>query len=106
MNSLTFANQIFLEGELSEWLKEHAWKACIRETVSRVRIPHSPQSKLETCEKSQVFSLTVKSHVYLCELAGMKKQRPALAGLVLSEDLTPPIWDVRSKSLTLRKKPF
>jgi hypothetical protein len=30
-------------GEVSEWLKEHAWKVCIRETVSRVRIPLSPQ---------------------------------------------------------------
>lgn len=32
-------------GELSEWLKEHAWKACIREIVSRVRISHSPPVK-------------------------------------------------------------
>jgi len=24
-------------GEVSEWLKEHAWKVCIREIVSRVR---------------------------------------------------------------------
>ena len=29
-------------GEVSEWLKEHAWKACIGETLSRVRIPLSP----------------------------------------------------------------
>ena len=29
-------------GEVSEWLKEHAWKVCIPETVSRVRIPLSP----------------------------------------------------------------
>lgn len=29
-------------GELSEWLKEHAWKVCIPERVSRVRIPDSP----------------------------------------------------------------
>ncbi len=29
-------------GEVSERLKEHAWKVCIRETVSRVRIPPSP----------------------------------------------------------------
>ncbi len=29
-------------GEVSERLKEHAWKACIRETVSWVRIPPSP----------------------------------------------------------------
>jgi hypothetical protein len=25
-------------------LKEHAWKVCLLETVSRVRIPPSPQS--------------------------------------------------------------
>ena len=34
-------------GDLSEWLKEHAWKVCIRETVSRVRIPQSPQMENE-----------------------------------------------------------
>jgi hypothetical protein len=27
---------------VAEWLKAHAWKACIRETVSWVRIPPSP----------------------------------------------------------------
>src|SRR5436190_21053738 len=29
-------------GEGAEWFKAHAWKACIRETVSRVRIPPPP----------------------------------------------------------------
>ncbi len=29
-------------GEVSEWLKEHAWKACVRVTVPGVRIPPSP----------------------------------------------------------------
>ena len=29
-------------GEMAERLKAHAWKACKRETVSRVRIPFSP----------------------------------------------------------------
>ena len=29
-------------GEVSERLKEHAWKACVRETVPGVRIPPSP----------------------------------------------------------------
>ena len=32
----------FRSGEVAEWLKAHAWKACIRETVSWVRIPPSP----------------------------------------------------------------
>jgi hypothetical protein len=29
-------------GEVTEWLKVHAWKACVRETVPGVRIPPSP----------------------------------------------------------------
>src|SRR5687768_5343455 len=42
-------NRIFaaLYGDVSEWLKEHAWKVCIRETVSRVRISPSPPSVAE-----------------------------------------------------------
>jgi hypothetical protein len=31
-------------GEVSEWLKEHAWKACVGVTLPRVRIPPSPPS--------------------------------------------------------------
>ena len=29
---------------MSEWLKEHAWKACVGEILPRVRIPLSPPS--------------------------------------------------------------
>src|SRR3954471_12608060 len=29
---------------MSEWLKEHAWKACVGETLPWVRIPLSPPS--------------------------------------------------------------
>ncbi len=29
-------------GEVSEWLKEHAWKVCVPLSVPRVRIPPSP----------------------------------------------------------------
>ncbi len=29
-------------GEMPEWSNGHAWKACVRETVPRVRIPVSP----------------------------------------------------------------
>lgn len=36
----TSAAQAF--GEVAEWLKAHAWKACLRETVTWVRIPLSP----------------------------------------------------------------
>jgi hypothetical protein len=33
-------------GEMAEWLKAHAWKACVRETVPWVRIPLSPPETL------------------------------------------------------------
>ena len=35
-------NTVCGPGEVSEWLKEHAWKACSREIVTWVRIPPSP----------------------------------------------------------------
>ncbi len=35
---------LHLNGEMSEWLKEHAWKACVGETLPWVRIPLSPPS--------------------------------------------------------------
>ena len=30
------------DGEMGEWLKAHAWKACVGETLPWVRIPLSP----------------------------------------------------------------
>ena len=32
----------YRKGEVAEWLKAHAWKACKGETLSWVRIPFSP----------------------------------------------------------------
>jgi hypothetical protein len=37
-------------GEMAEWFKAHAWNACIRETVSRVRIPLSPPALTDFAE--------------------------------------------------------
>ena len=34
-------------GEMAEWLKAPAWKACILLKVSRVRIPFSPPDNKE-----------------------------------------------------------
>jgi hypothetical protein len=33
---------IYVDGEMAEWLKAHAWKACLGETLTWVRIPLSP----------------------------------------------------------------
>ena len=34
------------DGGVAEWLKAHAWKVCMRETVSGVRIPLPPPASL------------------------------------------------------------
>src|ERR1700719_355154 len=34
-------------GGVAEWLKAHAWKACLRETVTWVRIPLPPPHHIE-----------------------------------------------------------
>ena len=41
---LFFKNKL---GEMAEWLKAPAWKACILLKVSRVRIPFSPPKILD-----------------------------------------------------------
>ena len=35
----------YINGEMAEWLKAHAWKACKGAILSWVRIPFSPPSK-------------------------------------------------------------
>src|SRR4029450_38682 len=37
-------------GEMTEWLKAHAWKACLGETLTWVRIPLSPPHSLSCRE--------------------------------------------------------
>jgi hypothetical protein len=51
-------------GEVSEWLKEHAWKVCILERVSRVRIPPSPQDRNDVPAKGGAFCLEQMGRVY------------------------------------------
>jgi hypothetical protein len=48
-------------GEMSEWLKEHAWKACVRETVPWVRIPLSPPEYVFLYVKVTVNRITPHS---------------------------------------------
>tara|TARA_X000000368_G_scaffold415150_1_gene406353 strand:- start:584 stop:748 length:165 start_codon:yes stop_codon:yes gene_type:complete len=50
-----FMKQINFKGEVAEWLKAHAWKACIGEALSRVRIPLSPPEEYLDYKKSDLF---------------------------------------------------
>src|SRR6266478_5364646 len=60
---------------MAEWLKAHAWKACIGETLSRVRIPVSPpdtfgpatlHTKLSSIAVSPRTTKLNWSQLYLC----------------------------------------
>src|SRR2546427_3555765 len=48
---------------MSEWLKEHAWKACVGETLPRVRIPLSPPSNLFLSNGLPLFGRHRLQHV-------------------------------------------
>ena len=51
-----------LSGEMAEWLKAHAWKACLGETLTWVRIPLSPPEIL----KSEVPRLAGLARDFVC----------------------------------------
>src|SRR5580698_6634962 len=42
-------------GEMAEWLKAHAWKACLGETLTWVRIPLSPPASLNCREIPSLY---------------------------------------------------
>jgi hypothetical protein len=44
---------------MSEWLKEHAWKACVGETLPWVRIPLSPPISCFVPSHEQIKRLSV-----------------------------------------------
>ena len=46
-------------GEVAEWLKAHAWKACKREIVSGVRIPSSPLNYKKSKIMYRIITLTL-----------------------------------------------
>src|SRR5689334_3663163 len=58
---------LILNGEMSEWFKEHAWKACVGETLPRVRIPLSPPTSL----RSVVGARRLQASTGLLPLAGL-----------------------------------
>lgn len=61
-------------GEVSEWLKEHAWKVCILERVSRVRIPSSPPDFIITpAAKAAGFSFVVDPPVQVKKKGSLTK---------------------------------
>src|SRR5919108_6685176 len=47
---------------MAEWLKAHAWKACIRETVSWVRIPLPPLLQGERNWKRNILRSSCEAH--------------------------------------------
>jgi putative endonuclease len=54
-------------GEVSEWLKEHAWKACVGETLPWVRIPPSPPSYAKASDgrpSPDTFTRTVVTRMW------------------------------------------
>src|SRR5262245_42101833 len=65
-------------GQVAEWLKALAWKACIRESVSWVRIPPCPpETRLSlsthvfSWSKSHYLAVTCCLYAYKCVLRSL-----------------------------------
>lgn len=55
-------------GEMSEWLKEHAWKACVGVTLPRVRIPLSPLFSVQALRQTPNGVFRCERCIYAREL--------------------------------------
>src|SRR5277367_6083122 len=60
-------------GEMAEWLKAHAWKACVRETVPWVRIPLSPPA---SCWNKGLIGLDAGFLKVLPRIRRIKRAKP------------------------------
>ncbi len=58
-------------GEVSEWLKEHAWKVCIRQRIGGSNPPLTAIFKLRACTEVRAFCLYVSP-----KLRGDENHRP------------------------------
>ena len=66
-------------GGVQEWLNWHAWKVCILERVSRVRIPSPPQIFTKPHQGLLYFS---SGQSLLCKAREIQKPRPEGPGFV------------------------
>ena len=64
------SNHVFLinSGQVSEWFKEHAWKACVREIVPWVRIPPCPPFLYLKWIKKVILIGNSNSYQLLCRI--------------------------------------
>jgi hypothetical protein len=65
-------------GGVAERLKAHAWKVCMRETVSRVRIPPPPPQPPQRIEAEVAASAPERA-------AALKDNATALTGETISD---------------------
>ena len=70
-------------GGVAEWLKAHAWKVCIRETVSRVRIPLPPP----------VFHLRTPVRLLFCHVRLVRVVSGACDGRFFCPICRDALWD-------------
>ena len=81
---------------MAEWLKAHAWKACKRETVSRVRIPLSPPF-FNNLAQLQIYKYTKLSSLWRQQM--IKRFLAVLVFLIFNSNLAKAI-EVRANCIS------
>src|SRR4051812_39952574 len=67
-------------GEVDEWLKSHAWKACIGSNLSGVRIPLSPPEQKKEPPTGRLFLFGGEKQAACAACAGDSKGRACRPG--------------------------
>jgi hypothetical protein len=62
------------QGEVSEWLKEHAWKVCIGQKPIAGSNPALSAKVIQKPGNSRVFYFRAANQTCLCEQCGNKKR--------------------------------
>src|SRR3546814_7775638 len=76
-------------GGMAEWLKAHAWKACLRETATWVRIPlPPPASQIPRKIKHLSRALAIAPGIMCRSPASHRQQAPELSPQLRSEEHT------------------
>ncbi len=76
---------------MAEWLKAHAWKACVRETVPWVRIPLSPPSTPKQ-RNGHAESQRWRVRPYRSMRASRSATSEIIAGVVVAIALTATVY--------------
>jgi hypothetical protein len=98
---IVFLRPLMGTGGVQEWLNWHAWKVCIGEILSRVRIPSPPQTRSDSAlvKDQGIFYSWTRGELARVSGRGIKKKHAVRRYHFVFD--APPFWDHRNEVETI-----